>query len=310
MNNTEIYQKITDQLIEILQTHKNLDYTCNWTPSEVVAKNAISERPYKGFNQIYLSFVASQKYQLNRWLTFRQGNELNAKVKKGEHAYLVTFWKMKYYDKNTRRDCTHHAEELLKLGRPLPENYIEIPFLRYHYVFNADQFEGLPGKLTKDNFTVQPDEFQKDERAEQIIQSSGAIIEYKKGNSCYYIPGRDKIVMCTPEQFKGKEAYYSVLFHELGHWTGHPSRLNRDLHNAFGTPDYAFEELVAEFCSAYMSAENGFTSKITNNAAYIENWLQLLQNDCKIAYRAASKAQTAAMYISSLVEERIKLHDL
>jgi antirestriction protein ArdC len=75
MAQTDIYQQITNQLIEILETHKNLDYTCNWTPSEVMAKNVVTGRNYKGFNQLYLSFVASQHYYYNRWITFLQGEK-------------------------------------------------------------------------------------------------------------------------------------------------------------------------------------------------------------------------------------------
>ena len=102
-----------------------------------------------------------------------------------------------------------------------------------------------------------------------------------------------------------QEAYYSVLFHELGHWTGHEKRMNRDIRNSFGSQDYAFEELVAEFFSAFVSAQNGFTSKITNNAAYIESWLTALENDKKFAFMAASKAQKASYFVTELVEESV-----
>lgn len=307
MKKFDIYQQITNQLIEILDTHKKLDYSCNWTPAEVTAKNVITGRPYSGFNQIYLSFVASRQYGFNRWLTFRQGNNLNASVKKGERSRMVTFWKFKYYDKNTGKDVTRQIEEIIKSGNSIPANVKEVPFLKYYNVFNVDQFDNLPKQYIVPEITPSFTEHEKDVKAEAYVNSTGAVIEYKSGNECYYIPSSDKIVLCKSEQFKGKEAYYSVLFHELGHWTGHEKRMNRDIRNTFGSQDYAFEELVAEFFSAFVSAENGFTSKITNNAAYIESWLNALEDDRKFAFLAASKAQKAVIYVDELVGEPVSI---
>jgi antirestriction protein ArdC len=306
MTNQDIYQKITDQLIEILDTHKQLQYSCNWTPAEVTAKNVVTGRSYNGFNQIYLSFIASRFYSFNRWITFKQGYDLHATVRKGEHSRLVTFWKFKYYDKTTGKDVTNETERLIRSGSSIPDNVKEMPFLRYHNVFNVEQFDNLPSEYLKHVVTPSFTEHEKDQKAEDLIISTGAVIEYLTGNECYYIPSQDKIVMCKPEQFNGKEAYYSVLFHELGHWTGHLKRLNRQIKNSFGTEDYAFEELVAEFFSAFVSAQNGFTSKITNNAAYIESWLTALQNDKKYAFLASSKAQKAANFICELVKEKVE----
>jgi antirestriction protein ArdC len=303
MAQTDIYQQITNQLIEILETHKNLDYTCNWTPSEVMTKNVVTGRNYKGFNQLYLSFVASQHYYYNRWITFLQGRNLKAKVKKGEHSRIVTFWKRNYYSNQSGKDVTKKVEKIIHAKGVIPENITVKFFLRYYRVFNIEQFENLPVKYYESTYNYLFSEDEKDEKAEDFIHQTRAEIEYKHGNSCYYIPAKDKIVLCKPEQFKGKEAYYSVLFHELGHWTGHESRMNRDLINRFGTAEYAFEELVAEFFSAFTSAHNGFTSKITNNAAYIDSWLSALEDDVKFAIMAASKAQKALNYVNELVSQ-------
>jgi antirestriction protein ArdC len=170
-------------------------------------------------------------------------------------------------------------------------------------VFNVEQFDNLPDQYLEPEIIPSFTEQEKDSKAEEYVNSTGAIIEYKVGNECYYIPSIDRIVLCKPGQFKGKEAYYSVLFHELGHWTGHEKRMNRDIMNSFGSKDYAFEELVAEFFSAFVSAQNGFTSKITNNAAYIESWLSALEGDKKFAFLAASKAQKAANFVFEIVTE-------
>lgn len=310
MKQNEIYQQITNQLIEILETHKNLDYSCNWTHAEVMARNIMTGRFYNGFNQIYLSFIAARHYNLNRWITFLQGKQLNAIVRKGEHSRLVTFWKMKYYNKHTHKDVTDEVETMIKSGKSIPGNIIEMPFLKYYNVFNVEQFDNMPEQYLQPDSIPLFSENEKDNKAEEFVTNTGANIEYKQGNSCYYIPVTDKIVLCKPEQFTGKEAYYSVLFHELGHWTGHKNRLNREIINKFGSQDYAFEELVAEFFSAFISAQNGYTSKITNNAAYIESWLTALHNDKKFAIMAASKAQKAANFVSELVSERFCQHDV
>jgi antirestriction protein ArdC len=302
MEKFDIYQQITNQLIEILDTHKQLHYSCNWTPAEIIAKNIVTNRNYNGFNQIYLSFIASRHYSFNRWITYKQGYNLHATVRKGEKSRLVTFWKMKYYDKSTGKDRTEEVDKLINSGKPIPGNIKGLPFLKYYNVFNVEQFENLPEQYLVPEISPSFTEPEKDNKAEEFVNSTGAVIEYKVGNECYYIPSQDKIVLCKPEQFKGKEAYYSVLFHELGHWTGHEKRMNRDIRNSFGSQDYAFEELVAEFFSAFISAQNGFTSKITNNAAYIESWLTAMGNDRKFAFSAASKAQKAANYVSELVE--------
>jgi antirestriction protein ArdC len=301
MNTTELYEKITNQLIEILDTHKKLDYSCNWTPAEVMARNVVTGRNYNGINQIYLSFVASRHYSFNRWITFKQGYNLHATVKKGEKSRLVTFWKFKYYHRITGKDITKEIDAILNSGGLIPAYAKEVPFLKYYNVFNVEQFDNLPEQYLVPETIAAFTEHEKDGKAEEFVNSTGAVIEYKARNLCYYLPTSDKIVLCKPEQFTGKEAYYSVLFHELGHWTGHEKRMNRDVRNSFGSQDYAFEELVAEFFSAFVSAQNGFTSKITSNAAYIESWLTALENDRKYAFLAASKAQKAANFVTELV---------
>ena len=306
MKQTDIYQQVTNQLIEILTNHKNLDYSCNWTPSEVMAKNVVTGRSYNGFNQLYLSFVASRHYNFNRWITYLQGKNANATVKKGEHARIVTFWKRKYYRKASHKDVTSLVEEMIASGEGIPTDVIEMPFLRYYNVFNVEQFENLPEHFLAPENNQAFSELEKDAKAEEFIRQTGASIQYKSGNSCFYVPVKDKIVLCRPEQFKGKEAYYSVLFHELGHWTGHSTRMNREINNVFGSVEYAFEELIAEFFSAFLSAHNGFTSRITNNAAYIESWLTALENDKKFAIMASSRAQKAVNFVTELVSEKVE----
>ena len=202
---------------------------------------------------------------------------------------------------------TKLVDALINSGKSIPANVKEVPFLKFYNVFNVEQFENLPEQFLVPETVFSFTKTEKADKAEEFENSTGAVIEYKAGNECYYIPTLDKIVLCKPEQFKGKEAYYLVLFHELGHWTGHEKRMNRDIKNTFGSQDYAFEELVAEFFSAFVSAQYGYTSKITNNAAYIEFWLRALEGDKKFAFLAASKAQKVANFVFEIVAESLCL---
>ena len=148
-------------------------------------------------------------------------------------------------------------------------------------------------------------EIERDERAESMIREIGADIVFDAQNEAYYKPSEDKIYMPLPKQFVSMEAFLSVMYHETSHWTGAAHRLNRLILNKFGTKEYAFEELIAELSSAFMLAYLGYESRITDNAAYIENWLSVMKNDTKFVIQAASQAQTAADYILLLANVEI-----
>ncbi|HOY38254.1 MAG TPA: zincin-like metallopeptidase domain-containing protein, partial [Bacteroidales bacterium] len=130
-------------------------------------------------------------------------------------------------------------------------------------------------------------------------------IVFDAQNEAYYKPSEDKIYMPLPKQFVSKEAFLSVMYHEASHWTGAVHRLNRPILNKFGTKEYAFEELIAELSSAFMLAYLGYESRITDNAAYIENWLSVMKNDTKFVIQAASQAQAASDYILQLANVEI-----
>jgi len=140
-------------------------------------------------------------------------------------------------------------------------------------------------------------EIERDERAEKLVHNLEVNICYDAQNEAYYRPSDDTIFMPLPKQFVSKEAFLSVLMHEASHSTGHPSRLNRPLNNVFASPAYGFEELISELSSAFIMAYLGYESRITDNVAYIESWLQAMKNDKKFIVSAASQAQKAADYI-------------
>ena len=151
---------------------------------------------------------------------------------------------------------------------------------------NAEQIEGIPPlELRKVN------EIEVNQRAEELLTASGADITHKIGNRAYYSPINDHIVLPLKEQFKSAEHYYSTALHELGHWTGHESRLNRELLNTFGSPDYAREELRAEISSMMVSQELGIRHDPTNHVAYTQHWIKALEDNPKEILYAARDAQ-------------------
>ncbi|PCG51962.1 DNA primase, partial [Escherichia coli] len=212
-----------------------------------------------------------QGYSDPRWLTYNQAKSLNAQVKKGEKSTLIQYWQF-----------SEIVDKLDEMGKPiLNENgeieKIEIPLetpkVFFANVFNAQQIENMPKLETK----PQIDEFKIIEAAENIIKNSGAKIVHK-GNNAYYQPNSDTITLPPKESFISESAYYATALHELGHWSGHESRLNRDLNHPFGSDGYAKEELRAEISSFLNSGKLGLDYDPKQHLAYIDSWVKILKD--------------------------------
>lgn len=299
----DIFETTTSQIIEILNSHKTHNFSDNWFPidGELFANNPISNRFYNGFNLIYLSFLKTKHgYSQNRWVTLNQANRAGGRIKKGEKANIVTYWTKVYLDGKSRKNITSEIKNIAKKGGKTPVGVITVPVCRYYNVFNLDQCEDMPEELFYKDEQRELDEPEKDERAENFLHKSGATIQYVKNHIPCYMHGKDIIVLPIRKQYKGKEHFYSDALHELGHWTGHPLRLDRL--GDYNDKAYAFEELVAELFSAMSSAYLGFSSQITNNAAYINSWLNHLKDDKKFIYQASSKAQKALNFTLELIK--------
>jgi len=304
MNTNEIYERITNTIIELLEEHKASDYSQSWysLSGEVFARNIVNKHVYNGINQLLLSFIRRKRqYPCNRWLTFKQMEKYNARIIKGSKAAMVVYTSVIYIDEDTGRNITHTVEQLLQHGQSIEHlNLRKIGYLKSYNVFNVACVEGLPEEFYRMDELEQLSEIERDERAESMIREIGAEIVFDAQNEAYYKPSEDKIYMPLPKQFVSKEAFLSVMYHEASHWTGAAHRLNRPILNKFGTKEYAFEELIAELSSAFMLAYLGYESRITDNAAYIENWLSVMKNDTKFVIQAASQAQAASDYILQL----------
>ena len=221
------------------------------------------------------------------WATYRQWRELEAQVRKGERASLIVFWKE--LEREVEDEETGERERKKTL------------FARASWVFNADQVDGWAPPAAPERNLVQALD-----RAEAFTAATRADIRHG-GDRAYYRRSSDHVQIPDRERFTGSatstptETYYATLLHELTHWTGHESRLDRDLSGRFGNEAYAMEELVAELGAAFLCADLSITNTPRpDHAAYIGNWLEVLKQDKRAIFTAARKASQAADYLASL----------
>ncbi len=272
---TDIYETITATIIEAIETGCD-KFAMPWNTTAMFPMNAHTQRRYRGVNVLMLWAQASKfGYTAPLWATYQQWHELGAHVRKGEKSTPVVFWK--FYDA---------TDEEIKTTAELDDR--PRCFARAYHVFNAAQV---------DAFTV-PEiarlaESERIDRAEAFFRHTGlAIVE--GGPRAFYDIKADEIHMPPFSAFAKPDMFYSVLGHEAVHSSGHPSRLNRELANRFGSEAYAAEELVAEIGSAFLAAELDLdTEPRRDHAPYVENWLAALRNDRRAIFAAASKAQQA-----------------
>jgi antirestriction protein ArdC len=262
----KVNEIITDRIINALE-NDIVPWRKPWQSK--LPCNFVSGKTYKGVN---LFLLALQPYSSSYWLTFKQAKEKGAKVMKGERSTQIVFWKISVYKD---KDGTEK----------------KVPMLRYYNVFNVEQCEGLEIPTEAER----PD-FKPIEEAEKLAKSylERESIKLEKATEAFYVPVRDVIAMPSKQSFMKPEYYYSVLFHEIGHSTGHDSRLKRGLTGNFGSEPYAKEELIAEMTSAFACASLGIDNTVIDNStAYIKGWLKKLKSDPSMVVSAAAKASKA-----------------
>lgn len=248
-------------------------------------RNATTQRPYAGFNQLVTNFVAVKRsYEAPVWATYQQWGSIGAQVRKGERATHLVKWvekECKHPDGFDACDrCHGRGATLFPVG---------------FGVFNAAQVDG---------YTYTPIQHPQHERvcvAEQIIEAARAsglaIIEADHHVQALYRRASDVVSLPALACFESAEAYYATVLHELAHASGHERRLNRLFGARFGDDAYAFEELVAEFASAFLCAVAGIADcETARHGDYLANWARVLRNDSSALPHAASKAQQAADY--------------
>jgi antirestriction protein ArdC len=273
----DIYSTVTDSIIDLLE--RDLPpWRKPWDNSGSIDSalpfNAISGRHYSGINVPLLWAEGQEKgYATNGWLTYKQAKDLGGYIRRGEHGRTVVFWRFQdVADKETG--------EVKK-----------VPFARAYTVFNIEQCaeigETKAGEIPN---PVEPD------NVIAWCQSVGANIRHG-GNRACFVPSADLIQLPRPEQFHSVESYHATALHELTHWTGHKSRLDRTFGKRFGDEAYAFEELCAELGSAFLCASVGIeNAPLQDHASYLEHWLKILRSDKRAIFTAASQAQKATDY--------------
>ena len=244
--------------------------------------NPTSGNDYKGMNAVWLM---AQGREDSRWLTYKQAAGMGAQVRKGEKGTQVQYWK--FEDRTQAKDAAGRPMTGAD-GKPvMVTTKLDRPRVFSATVFNAGQIEGLPPAEQR----PQPAEWERQQRAEAILTNSQADIRHQGGDRAYYSPGADHIVLPERGQFSESADYYGTALHELGHWTGHKSRLDRDLAHPFGSEGYAREELRAEISSLMMADQLGIPHKPDRHAAYVASWIKALENDPREIFRAAADAE-------------------
>ena len=276
------YQMVTDAVLQLMNDHGT-----NWIkPWQEQAgnchHNVVSKKAYQGTNTFMTAISAYRHgFKSNQWATYNQWKKLGATVRKGSKGTDILFFdKVMITDKETDEQSM-------------------VPLLKGFCVFNADQVDGYIAKPVDD----QPTPSFSNDDAEKLIASTGAYIKHG-GNRAFYAPQPDFIQMPEKSAFKGtkdsspEQSYYSTMMHELTHWTGHSSRLDRKLISRFGSNAYAFEELIAETGAAFLCAMLGLEKQPTpDHAKYLNNWLEVLKQDKRAMIKAFGQAQKAADYI-------------
>jgi len=273
-----VYEIVTEQVIRQLESG-----TAPWRKpwrAEPPA-NLVSGKLYRGINPFLL---ASQGYGSRYWVTFNQANKLGGHVKKGEKSSLVTFWNI------GEEKLIRKADGTDRKSKPI--------LLRYYSVFNIEQTEGIADKLGLGNATPRVPSI---DGCEAIVSGMPNAPAMEQSNAAWYRPSTDTVGMPSKSLFGSAEEYYSTLFHELTHSTGHASRVGREGIEEvaqFGSESYSKEELIAEMGAAMLCGITGIApATIQNSASYLQHWITRLKGDSKLLVSAASAAQKAADYI-------------
>jgi antirestriction protein ArdC len=289
----DLYQEVTDKIIAAIEAG-TAPWQRPWTELAELGlpMNGASERHYRGINTVLL-FMTSQEhgYADNRWFTYKQATEMGAQVRKGEKSAPVFFFKMLQASERDG-DSTKVSAKKGTLGKD--DKPRQIPFLTEYRVFNAAQIDGLaPQEKPERNWTPI-------EAVNEVVARLKPDIRYG-GNRAFYAPGpgRDFIQMPHEGAFPGPSAagFSGTLLHEISHWTGAPTRLNRQF-GVWGSEDYGREEIRAELASAMLTAMLGVPTTTENHAAYIGSWIKRLKEDKFEIFRAARDAGKIADFVT------------
>ena len=272
----KVNQVLTNYIIQQIETNNVLPWQTPWSKDSALPQNLVSGKAYRGVNALLSSFGKSPY-----WMTRKQIVGAGGSFKGAKSAPCVYFQiKESKQESKTEGERSRYA------------------MMKYYRVFNVADCEGI--ELPKSDIEFK--ENNSIQRCEDLIAgypNPPKITNDKPSNSAFYAPHADEIVTPMIGQFDDSEKYYSTLFHEMGHSTGHPSRLNRELRNTFKSHKYSKEELVAELTAAFLCREVGIDSETDQSISYIKNWLSVLKDNPEWIVWAAQNAQKAFDHIKS-----------
>ena len=286
---TELQKQLAEQFLHLLE-EKNLEWKKEWNGLPSRPYNPISKTVYNGSNYFSLLLTSIQKgYQDNRWCTFAQIKEQGWKLKPGKgQSGRIEYWYP--YDREQKKAISW--QEFREAGGQINDRYQL--FSRVYFVYNGDMIVGIP------KLEVTQNKIQQVELVDTISGSMGVSISYHESDQAFYRPVEDQIYLPYRQQFHSEYAYASTALHELSHATGSEHRLNRKQGGEFGTEPYAYEELVAEISSCFLSSElpMGQTEEhLQNHKAYVQSWIQGIKEQPDALFRAVKDAEQAAVYL-------------
>lgn len=291
------HERVAEEVIKALE-EGTAPWIKPWEPGQQPDRptNALTGKPYRGWNSVYLSML--QQGEDNRWCTYKQAKELGAQVNKGEKGSVVQYWQFR--ERKLLKD--EQGKPILDAKGEKQYRNIELerPKVFHAVVFHASQIDGLPPLPPRKE---QP-EWERHAAAENLLEASGASIHHDQNDRAFYRQSTDQIHMPERGQFPTPDNYYATALHELGHWTGHPSRLDRDLSHPFGSEGYAKEELRAEMASYMLGSELGIGHDPGQHTAYIGSWIKALKEDPQELFRASRDAQQIMDFVQGLVQEQ------
>ncbi|MDQ6948463.1 MAG: zincin-like metallopeptidase domain-containing protein [Actinomycetota bacterium] len=271
MDRRQLYEDVTAEVIRQVEAGAG-DWRMPWAALAEASQpvNALTGKAYRGGNHLVLGLVAASRGWSGHWGTYKQWGQLGAQVRKGEKATHGVKW-------------SQIEDKLTGEKRLVPYCFS---------VFSSNQVDGWEAPATTPRDTPE-----RIDAADVFRSGLGADVRHG-GNQAAYSPKGDFIVLPVIDQFERATDYYSTSAHEHAHWSGHPSRLARDLVGRFGTDAYAAEELVAELSAAFTCARLGISAAPRpDHAAYLSSWLRVLRADSSAIFTAASKAQAATDYL-------------
>ncbi len=298
------HEQVADKLIEQLAAGV-APWQKPWTPggsSSSLPVNATTGKRYHGANVVQLM---AQGYDDPRWCTYRQAAAAGAQVRAGERGTTVQYFK--FTEEQTKRD--EQGRPVLDAeGKPVKEDVrLERPRCFHSSVFNAQQIDGL--KPLPPLAPSPEQQWSPSERAEHILAASGAQIKHGQQDQAFYRPATDTIHLPEQSQFPEANGYYATALHELGHWTGHESRLDRPLNSPFGSEGYAKEELRAEIASMIVGETIGIGHDPADHAAYVGHWIKSLRDDPMEIVRAAGDAEKISNYVMAFEQQQVQTQE-